>query len=108
MRNTGHERYRARAINSIHAQHVFQPSISHIFDSAGKKQSLDKLLAGEHGNSRWNPALSNEWGRLAQGNNTGIECTNTIDFVPFSSVPQNKKVTYASFACDHRPLKAEQ
>ena len=51
--------------------------------------------------------MSNEWGRLAQGNYNGVESTDTIDFIPFQQVPTDKKVTYASFACDHRPLKSE-
>ena len=64
-------------------------------------------MSGEHGKDRWSPALSNEWGRLAQGNYNGVESTDTIDFIPFQQVPTDKKVTYASFACDHRPLKSE-
>ena len=54
------------------------------------------------------PALSNEWGRLAQGNYSGVESTDTIEFIPHTDVPQSKKVTYASFVCDHRPLKDEK
>ena len=44
---------------------------------------------------------------MAQDNVNGVESTDIIDFIPFSQVPANKKVTYASFACDHRPLKTE-
>ena len=74
----------------------------------GKKQSLDKILAGENGSNRWSPALSNEWGRLAQGNDRGVASTDTLDFVSFQSVPTDRKITYATFACDHRPLKQEE
>ena len=33
--------------------------------------------------------------------------TDTIAFISKSEVPSNKKVTYASYACDYRPLKDE-
>ena len=52
----------------------------HIFNDAGHKLSLDKLLGGEYGDSRWQPALSNEWGRLAQGNDAGVAGTDTKAF----------------------------
>ena len=60
------------------------------------------------GKNRWTPALSNEWGRLAQGSHTGVESTDTIDFIQYSSVPTDRKVAYASFVCYHRPLKDEE
>ena len=65
-------------------------------------------MKGEHGTIRWAPALSNEWGRLAQGNYGGVKATDTIDFIPITQLPTDKKTTYASFVCDHRPLKDEQ
>ena len=37
-----------------------------------------------------------------------MERTDTIDFILFNQVPKDKKVTYASFACDHLPLKDEK
>ena len=45
---------------------------------------------------------------MAQGSNTGVESTETIEFIKHSKVPPDRKVTYASFVCDHRPLKDEQ
>jgi len=56
----------------------------------------------------WNRSLSNEYGRLAQGNDYGIKGTNTISFIPVSDVPADRDVTYGSFVCDHRPLKDEE
>ena len=82
-------------------------SAEHILNDAGHKLSLDTLLGGENGGSRWQPALSNRWGRLAQGNDAGVAGTNTIKFVPYRDVQKDNKVTYASFVCDHRPLKDE-
>ena len=90
------------------AQHLYEKHFaSHIYDSNRKKQTVDALINGPDGKNCWIPALSNEWGRLAQGNANGVIATDTIEFIPFSDIPQNKKVTYASFACDHRPLKSE-
>ena len=31
-----------------------------------------------------------------------------MNFINHSQIPTNKKATYASFVCDHRPLKLEQ
>ena len=55
----------------------------------------------------WKIALSNEWGRLAKGNDHGVQATDTIDFISSTNVPSNRDVTYSSFVCDHRPLKSE-
>ena len=46
-------------------------------------------------------------GRLAQGNKLGVLTTNNIKFIKQSQVPNYRKFTYASFVCDHRPLKTE-
>ena len=81
-------------------------SMFHIFDeSTGAKESIDTLLKKDY--DKWNKSLSNEWGRLAQGNIYGVQATDTIEFIPFSQLPTTAKVTYASFVCDHRPLKPE-
>ena len=76
-----------------------QSCANHIYNSVGKKQSLDDLLVQNP--QRWNRALSNEWGRLSNGNDNGVEYTNTIEFIAHNEVPSNKKVTYASFVCNH-------
>ena len=57
------------------------PSASHIYDQSGIRLSMDKLLEGKDGFSKWIPALSNEWGRLAQGNDNNVVSTDCIDFV---------------------------
>ena len=51
--------------------------------------------------------MSNEIGRLAQGNVHGVKYTNTINFIHRSEVPPDRKVTYASFVADIKPLKPE-
>ena len=69
---------------------------------------IDVLFSGEDSTSRWMPALSNEWRRLEQGYYAGVESIDTIDFISNKDVPQGRKVTYASFVCNHRPLKDEK
>ena len=61
---------------------------------------LEKLLAGKN-QCVWNRALSNEWGRLAQGNQYGVTAQDAIDFISKQQVPKHKKITYAQFVCDH-------
>ena len=78
----------------------------HIYDSAGKKQSLDALLKGTD-RATWQRRASNEFGRLAQGNRFGTTGTNTIEFIAANQLPPNVKTTYASFVCDIKPFKAE-
>ena len=83
------------------------PTINHIYnETTGKKETLDSLRSSHNGD-RWEVALSNEWGCLAQGNTHGVTSTDTIDFIHFNRVPSNRDVTYATFVCDHRPLKSE-
>ena len=76
-------------------QQIF--SVQHIFNGAGDKLSLDKILGVEHGGARWKPALSNKWGRLAQCNDAGVSATDTIHLVHYQNVPKENKFTYASF-----------
>ena len=66
-----------------------------------------KLLKGPTCDIIWDNTLSNEWGRLTQGNIHGVNATETINFIPYSDLPLKQPVTYASFVCDHRPLKTE-
>jgi hypothetical protein len=100
--------FRHLATQHLAAQHVFShkhQSACHIINKeSGKKENIDSLLKGPE-RLRWLQAASNEFGRLAQGNKYGVKATNTIDFIPKSAVPNDRKVTYGSFVCDYRPLK---
>ena len=80
--------------------------MNHIYNENGKKQTLEQLLKGDN-SKRWSIALSNELGRLTQGNNTGVTHQNAIDFIFYHEVPTNNKVTYANFVCDYCHLKDE-
>ena len=70
--------------------------MSHIYNSQGKKQSLKALLCGPD-KDIWSRSTSNEFGRLAQGNDFGIEGSDTIQFIAPHQAPTDRKVTYASF-----------
>ena len=71
-----------------------------------KKETIDSILQGSD-RKIWTQSLSNEWGRLAQGNNNGVQSTDTINFIQSHEVPKNKNVTYTSFVLDYWPLKLE-
>jgi hypothetical protein len=81
-------------------------TLNHIYDDNGKKQTLEKLLNGPKP-TRWRQALSNELGRLTQGNDAGVIHQDAMDFIFHNEIPNNAQVTYANFVCDYRPLKDE-
>ena len=82
------------------------PTANHIYDNNGNKLTLDHLLKTD--NKKLNQALSNEFGCLTQSNYNNVRCTDAMDFIHPSEIPPNEKITYASFICDHRPLKPEK
>ena len=96
--------FRHRATQHLLAQNIVN-NMMHVFDTSGRKESIDTLLKGAP--KIWRPALSNEIGRLAQGIRD-IAGNDALDFVHKSSIPRNKKVAYANMVCDHRPLKKEK
>ena len=99
--------YTARAAKTLLAQHIFSIShVNHIYDDKGQRLSINKLLTGSQA-PIWNKSLSNETGRLAQGNKHGVSSTDTIEFITVDLVPHKEKNTYAQCVCDHRPLKPE-
>ena len=101
--------FKQLASRQLLAQHLLSNKhVCHIYNENGNKQSLDKLLHGSHGNTRWLPALRNKWGWLSQGNDNHIKYNDCIDFIHKHEVPLNKKVTYVSFVCNRRPLKQEE
>ena len=109
--NKSNHDYNLRSTKSpphLIAQHLSYDHklINHLYRSDGKKETIDSLLTGQNKDT-WLRSLSNEWGRLAQGNDNGIKGTDTIEFIHRSQVPSDKQVTYASYVCDYRPLKDE-
>ena len=99
--------FRHRAARSLLAQHIFAPTMNHIYDARGKRLHLHHLLQGKD-RIIWDRSTSNEFGRLANGNQHGVKGTNTIEFIHHFDLPGDKKVTYGCFVCNYRPLKSEQ
>ena len=52
--------------------------------------------------------MSNEWGWLAQGNKYGVTSSDTIELISKHEVPQDRRVTYATYVLDYKHLKDEQ
>ena len=77
-----------------------------MFDTQGRKQSLDKLIQRPT-QQIWKKALTNELGRLAQGIND-VKGNDVVDFISYKDIPKNKIVTYTNMVCDIRPLKTEK
>ena len=53
-------------------------------------------------------SLNNKWGRLVKGNASGVQGTDTIEFITKQEVPSNRDVTYATFVLDFDSLETEQ
>ena len=88
-----------------YAKNHIQHKVFHIFYH-GTKLTLDQLLVGPD-KEIWTQALTNEMGRTAQGVGKLIG-NDTIEFMHKHEVPDKRKVTYANFICDYRPLKTEK
>ena len=80
--------------------------VNHVFDAKGTRLSIDTLLKGKD-NTIWTRSLSNEWGRLLDGNDFGVQGTKTCHFISRTKVPRDRDVTYATYVCDVKPLKSE-
>ena len=94
------------AVQQLEAQHIFQFQANHIFRPDGTKETIDTILKGSD-QEIWTQSLSNEWGRLAQGNDAGVRSTDTIEFITRQEIPKGRDITYATFVLDYRPLKSE-
>ena len=77
---------------------------NHIYSESGKREIVDSLINRKN-KQVWLRSLSNEWGKLVQGNNEGVKGTDIIDFIYQKEVPNNKDVMYATFICNYHPLK---
>lgn len=69
--------------------------------------TMDTLLNSKD-STTWTRSLSNEWGRLANGNIYGVKGTKTIRFIHKGQVPKGRDVTYATFVCSFKPYKQEK
>ena len=51
--------------------------------------------------------MSNELGRLEQGNDAGVKANNCVKFIHHRYVTNNRKFAYENFLCDYQPLKSD-
>ena len=86
----------------------FKEFLNHIYDSDGNKLNIDKLITNPTTSPIWIKSLENELGRLSQGFQDRVTPQDALDFISFDEVPRDRKVTYANFVCDYRPLKTEK
>jgi hypothetical protein len=101
--------YKARAAEYLVAQQLFEEynhQINHIYNINGKRQTIDTVCKGLD-KDIWNQSISNEWGRLAQGNDSGVHFNDVIDFISQQEVPRDRDVTYATYVLDYRPLNSQ-
>jgi hypothetical protein len=78
-----------------------------IHPTTGANMEYRGLITDKETFPTWDRAAANEFGRLAQGVGGRIEGSNNIYFIPRSTVPPNKTVTYGRFVVDVRPNKEE-
>ena len=83
------------------AEDLYYQSMNHIYDSNGNKETIDLLINGKD-SEIWTQALSNKLGRLAQGNDNGVEFTDCFEYIYKHKIPKDRKVTYANFVCEDR------
>ena len=76
-------------------------------ESTGKSLEFRHLIKMDKYRDVWMHSFANELGRLAQVIRD-IKGTDTIDFIPFSSVPKVDTVTYSRIVCTFLPQKDEQ
>jgi len=82
-----------------HALHgnAFNPDTGELAEYAELSQSSDGAF--------WRAANTTEIHRLAQGT-PSVPGTNTMFFIPVSTMPPGKRATYLRIVCAHRPEKA--
>ena len=101
--------FKSRAAEYLVAQQIFEEynhHINHVYNINGKRETIDSVCRGED-KAIWLQSLSNEWGRLAQGNDSGVQFNDVIDFISQQEVPRDRDVTYATYVLDYRPLKTQ-
>ena len=53
---------------------------NHFYNKTGKRETIETLLKGDMSDI-WKNSVSNEFGRLTQGNKHGVTFTDTMDFI---------------------------
>lgn len=80
-----------------------------IDESSGTPMEYKNLINTPNKSTLWIKSFCNELGRLAQGFDKDIEGTNTLHFVPYSTIPKERKhdITYGRIVVSERPNKPE-
>ena len=76
-------------------------------EETGRTLEFRHLIKLENYCKIWMNSFANKLGRLAQGIRD-IPGTNTIDFIPFTAVPEDIVVMYGRIVCTFSPQKNEQ
>ena len=61
-------------------QHILLHHTNHIYDESGKLQTVDTLVNGEQ-KYLLNQSMSNELGRIAQGNDAVVKANDCVYFI---------------------------
>ena len=77
-----------------------------IDDTTGAMLEYRHLIKRPEYKDKWEAVMCRELGRLSQGYGNTIG-TNTIFFIPRSKVPADRKVTYMTIVCTHKPTKSD-
>ena len=102
-RLTPTSRYCVTTFNSQVAHYMVAPWALHIYNSNVKKKTLETLLVGPNSVTWWT-AVSNELVQPDTWVHNRVRATNTTQFIQKSDVPENRKVVYGNFLCNHRLL----
>ena len=79
-----------------------------VFDEeSGRMLNYRQLLTHPAHKEIWTTSSADEFGRLAQGVGGRIKGTDTINFIPYNKIPNERRrdITYGRFVCDIRLAK---
>ena len=85
--------FKSRAADVLLVQHMFSEymrhKIQHVFKVDSTKETIDSVCKGCIQNT-WLRSLSNEWGRLTQGNDNGVHFSDDIEFISKNEVSYDR------------------
>ena len=93
-------------LRSRQGEHV----INTILDTKnGMQLEYRHLIKDPTAKTTWELSFCNELGRLSGGFGNNIKGTNTISFIPYQDIPQDRRgnITYGKIVVDYRPQKDE-
>ena len=96
--------FKYQVSDHIVAQNLFEFQKNQIYKHKGKQETVSSLIIGANKHV-WLHELRNKLSQLYQGNNHGVQYTDTTNLIFRSEVPNDRSITYASFVCNYKPLK---